>query len=83
MTEEQKTCTYCHDFKEHDEYTPDLLHGGEDFGDGETYFKVYASAGFHYIGVVHNEGERSFDADSEAINFCPMCGRKLGKDGQA
>lgn len=74
MTEEQENCEYCHF---------DTL--GTDFSDTDRVKFQLANfkSGRYYINVWRWTDDNDFDVDSEAINFCPMCGRKLGKDGQA
>ena len=67
MTEEQKDCEYCHGSE------------GFDFGEDDAWFKVRRMNGAYYIEAFRYQGEDPLE--SERINFCPMCGRKLGKEG--
>lgn len=73
MTEEQKECEYCNFDKYH----------GEDFAEEGVGSKVQInrlSTGEYYINLWRGMGGEDFDVDSEIIHYCPMCGRKLGKE---
>ena len=75
MTEEQKNCEYCHcDVNDYDY--------GRDFADDdEPYkFKIENNGGFYRINAFGNAGDEEFDVVSDCIMFCPMCGRRLGKE---
>lgn len=73
MTEEQKECEYCHfdsrgaDFANSDDCTFQLAK----FTHGRYYVNAWSGDAW--------SGE-NFDVDSEFINYCPMCGRKLNKE---
>lgn len=74
MTEEQKDCEYCH-----------FNSRGADFADngdsiGNCRFQLAKFPAGYYINVWSWDGWEKFDVDSEFINYCPMCGRKLGKE---
>lgn len=66
LTEKQKDCEYCHDSE------------GLDFGEDDAWFKVRRMNGTCYIEAFRYQGEDPLE--SEQIHFCPMCGRKLGKE---
>lgn len=73
MTEEQKNCEYCHgvvngygmNFADHDEPCKFCVENYED------YYRI------NVWGIIREE---SFDVVSDYINYCPMCGRRLGKE---
>lgn len=65
MTEEQKECRFCHfDCR------------GQDFGE-ECMFQLARFPHGYYINAWSG---RDFDVTSDYIHYCPMCGRKLGKE---
>ena len=71
MTEEQKDCEYCDGYR------------GENFAEDGSGCKFQISrftTGEYYINVWSGMGAEDFDVDSEIIHYCPMCGRKLGKE---
>ena len=73
MTEEQKDCEYCN----FDNYR------GEDFAEEGLGCKFQISrftTGEYYINVWSGLGGSTFDADSDVIHYCPMCGRTLNKE---
>ena len=76
MTEEQKECEYCHFDSRGADFADDYA------DDGDTcYFQLDKFPGERdYINVWSGEGGEKFDVESEFINYCPMCGRKLGKE---
>jgi hypothetical protein len=39
-----------------------------------------STEGEYYINVWSGLGGENFDVDSDVIHYCPMCGRKLGKE---
>ncbi len=72
MTEEQKTCKYCH-FENH----------GANFAedDDTCHFQLESHPGErYYIAVWRGFCGEDFDVGSDFIHYCPMCGRKLGKE---
>ena len=71
MTEEQKNCEYCH-----------FDSRGENFSDSDgCRFEIarIPHRGY-YINAWEGEGGEDFDVESGYIHYCPMCGRKLGKE---
>jgi len=74
MTEEQKNCEYCH---------CDVTDYGSNFADDDRPYKfklVNIDEGLYRINAWGSLDEGDFDAISERIRFCPMCGRRLGKE---
>lgn len=73
MTEEQKNCEYCH---------CDVNDYGRDFADdGEpSHFKIVNDEGHYRVNAWGRLDEGDFDTITERIRFCPMCGRRLGKE---
>lgn len=80
LTETQKSCEYCHNFKN--------LTVGNQFDQVEVadgwIAKTHNYYGDYRVGVdvyVGNFNKLVFDwcgyVDFEVINYCPMCGRKL------
>ncbi len=69
LTEEQKNCPFCH-----------FDSAGDDFGDDGTAFQIVRFSSGYCINAWHGLGGEDFDVDSEYIHYCPMCGRKLGKE---
>ena len=75
LTKKQKDCRYCR--------ADDIFNGGWDFSDDDSNcrFKITSFDGRHYhINVWSEYAGAKFDVDSEQINYCPMCGRKLTKE---
>ncbi len=70
MTEERKDCGYCH-----------FDSRGLDFSDDDDckFQLVRFPSGRYYINAWSGLGGENFDVESGFINYCPMCGRKLGK----
>ncbi len=67
-------CPYCNDGN-----IASLSHG-DNFGDDGTAFQVVRFSSGYCINAWHGLGGEDFDVDSEYIHYCPMCGRKLGKE---
>lgn len=66
LTEKQKNCKYCHTDKSLIEYE-DLGFEVEAGVDNDGILYVDAGDGYHLLNQEIN------------INYCPMCGRSLGK----
>ena len=72
MTEEQKNCEYCHCENVY----------GRDFADDDepSHFKIVNDEGHYRVNAWGRLDEGDFDTITERIRFCPMCGRRLGKE---
>lgn len=68
MTEEQKECEFCH-----------FNSRGSDFGE-DCKFQLARFPHGYYINAWIGLGGGDFDVTSDYIHYCPMCGRKLGKE---
>ena len=71
MTEEQKNCEYCH-FDSHGARLEDY--------DEPGFMQMKKTTEGYYINAWSGECGERCDVESENINFCPMCGRRLGKE---
>lgn len=75
MTEEQKNCEYCN-------IKPGVYNSGGNFGNKTAWFQIRKQNDICRIGAWCSDDGNVLDMESVTIRYCPMCGRKLGKEGQ-
>lgn len=72
LTKEQKTCGYCN--------IKPGVHSGRNFGDKTAWFQIRQQNDICHIGAWCSDDGKVLDMESVTISYCPMCGRKLGKE---